>query len=255
MVDAGSTERIVMLFFLGAHQPEWLEKTAVPLFISRRRLAKRRRLPRAMGTWALDSGAFTEISTNGRWTLGAAAYAGEVRRYRDEIGGLAWAAIQDWMCEPHILEKTGLSLIEHQRRTIDNYLELNALAPDLPWVPVLQGWTLMDYVQHMEDYRGAGVNLAGLPLVGLGSVCRRQAMIQASLIVGWLSGEGIRLHGFGVKLQGLSCFGGQLASADSMAWSFHARREKKQPGCTKASCANCLHFALEWRSGVVERFA
>ena len=30
-------------------------------------------------------------------------YAARVRRYRDQIGRLAWAAPQDWMCEPAIL--------------------------------------------------------------------------------------------------------------------------------------------------------
>jgi hypothetical protein len=36
-------------------------------------------------------------------------YAGLVARYAEEIGGMDWAAPQDWMCEPWIIEKTGLS--------------------------------------------------------------------------------------------------------------------------------------------------
>lgn len=241
-----------MLFYLGAHHPEWLAKTDVPLFVSRRALMRKKRFPRARGAWALDSGAFTEISTHGRWTLSAAEYVADVRRYRDEVGGLAWAAAMDWMCEPFIIAKTGLSVEEHQLRTIDSYLELMALAPDVPWVPVVQGWTLMDYVRHVESYREAGVDLAALPLVGLGSVCRRQAVIQASLIVNWLADEGIKLHGFGVKRTGLKFFRGKLASADSMAWSEHARREPPRAGCTHARCNNCLDFALEWRAEVVD---
>ena len=65
-----------------------------------------------------------------------------VRRYRDEIGGLEWAAPMDWMCEPFMLAKTGLTVAEHQARTVANYLELRSLAPELPFVPVLQGWSL-----------------------------------------------------------------------------------------------------------------
>ncbi len=34
-------------------------------------------------------------------------------RYRDEIGCLLWAAPQDWMCEPWITAKTGLTVAEH----------------------------------------------------------------------------------------------------------------------------------------------
>ena len=36
----------VYALWLGIHHPGWLAKTAVPLFVSRRRLALRRRLPR-----------------------------------------------------------------------------------------------------------------------------------------------------------------------------------------------------------------
>jgi hypothetical protein len=96
-----------------------------------------------------------------------------VRRYRDEIGRLAWAAPQDWMCEPWIIAKTGLSIAEHQRRTVENYLTLRTLAPDLPFIPVIQGWRRSDYLACVEMYVEAGVDLATAPVVGLGSVCRR----------------------------------------------------------------------------------
>jgi hypothetical protein len=43
------------------------------------------------------------------------------------------------MCEPSMPHKTGLSIAEHQTRTLSNYEELLRLAPELPWVPVLQG--------------------------------------------------------------------------------------------------------------------
>lgn len=84
-------------FYLGTHEVGWLERTAAPLFISHRRLAARRRLPRALGLWALDSGGSTELSIHGRWETSPAAYAAAVRRCRDEVGGLLWAACQDWM--------------------------------------------------------------------------------------------------------------------------------------------------------------
>jgi hypothetical protein len=61
----------------------------------------------------------------------AARQPAAVRRYRDEIGSLDWAAPQDWMCEPFILAKTGLSVREHLRRTVADYLRLTELAPDL----------------------------------------------------------------------------------------------------------------------------
>jgi hypothetical protein len=86
-----------MHFYLGAHQPAWLTKATVPLFVSHRRLAARTRLPRAGTSWALDSGGFSELSLYGQWRTDPAEYVYFVDRYDREIGRLDWAAPQDWM--------------------------------------------------------------------------------------------------------------------------------------------------------------
>ena len=64
-----------------------------------------------------------------------------------------------------------------------SYLELRALAPHLPFIPVVQGWHLADYLACVDLYRAAGVDLARVPLTGLGSVCRRQSTGQIAVIV------------------------------------------------------------------------
>lgn len=235
------------MFYLGAHQPSWLADFDVPLFVSRIRLAGRRTLPRARCDWALDSGGFSELSLRGGWTVSAQQYVAEARRYRDEIGRMTWCAPQDWMCEPMIVAKTGLTVAEHQRRTVENYLDLRELAPELPWAPVLQGWLLSDYLDHIEQYARRGVNLAALPLVGLGSVCRRQATALAETLIRQLHAGGLKLHGFGFKTLGLRRVAKFLASADSMAWSFDARRAKPIAGHAHKNCANCPGWALAWR--------
>lgn len=237
-----------MKFYLGTHRPNWLARVDVPaLFVSHRLLRGRRTMPAATGTWALDSGGFTELSMFGRWEETPANYIASARRYRDEIGGLDWCAPQDWMCEPWIIDKTGKTVADHQRLTIDSYLTLSSQAPDVPFVPVLQGWTLSDYLEHIDAYTAAGVDLTTHDTVGLGSVCRRQATPEIGAIVARLAGEGIRLHGFGVKGDGLRRYGWALASADSMAWSFNGRKINPCPVRPVKSCANCYHHALEWR--------
>lgn len=241
-----------MLFYLGTHKANWLEKTDVPLFVSHRILAKRKRLPKAVGPWALDSGGFTELSMHGYWTVSPREYIDAVRRYHDEIGGLQWASQQDWMCEPGIIAKTELSVEEHQHRTIENLLQLRHLAPDIRWLPVVQGWAPEQYLAHVEMWRDAGVDLSREGLVGIGSVCRRQRMDVASQIIRLVAQRGIALHGFGFKLTGLRKVGDVLVSSDSMAWSFRARRADPLPGCSHANCANCLKFALQWRERAVQ---
>src|SRR5207244_1080282 len=123
-------------------------------------------------------------------------YVEAVGRYAEEVGNLAWAAPQDWMCE---------------------------LAPALPFIPVLQGWQLQDYLAGAALYEAASIELAGMPLVGLWSVCRRQHTAEVGRIVGTLAGMGLRLHGFGMKRRGLAAYSGNLISADSLAWSYYAR--------------------------------
>src|SRR5690242_4695454 len=215
---------MTLTVFLGTHQPSWLGRYAVPMFISRRRLAERKSMPRALTPWALDSGGFTELMLHGRWTLSPEAYVAEVRRYAGEVGQLRWAAIQDWMCEPWILKKTGLSVGDHQFRTVANYERLLELAPELPWAPVLQGWEPGDYHRHLDMYASRGHDLRRLPIVGLGSVCRRQHTAEAELLIRELTRGGLRLHGFGFKVQGLARVWDVLSSSDSLAWSFQARR-------------------------------
>ena len=244
---------MIETFYLGAHQPHWLEHTPFPLFVSHRRLAGRRRLPRAATGWALDSGGFTELRLHGGWRTTVDEYVDAVRRYRDEIGNLEWAAPQDWMCEPFMLAKTGLTVVEHQERTVANLLELRAQAPDLPFVPVLQGWSRDDYHRCVELYDRTGIDLIAEPLVGLGSVCRRQATGEIEVIVHSLAALGIRLHGFGVKAGGLARYADCLVSADSLAWSFEARRAPALPDCRHANCANCFRYAIAWRQRTLER--
>jgi hypothetical protein len=282
------------LFYLGCHRPRWLERTDVPLFISRTVMEKapgvlRDKLPRARGRWAMDSGGFTQLQKYGRWTLTAGQYAAEVHRARDEIGGLDWAAGQDWMCEPWVIfgrnkhlkpshpmyfhgtrEARGIpaegpdedldSTIEkHQRWTVDNFLELRSLVPGV--IPSLQGWNLHHYVRCAEIYEQAGVDLTAEPVVGLGSVCRRQSTREIDLLVSALEARGYRLHGFGVKIDGLGTYGYLLESADSLAWSDGGRRVHpcahgpNRFGKVSQSEANCIHYAMAWRRKILATIA
>lgn len=237
-----------MKFYVGTHCSIWLERTVVPLMVSHRRLASSHKLgfPRAICCWLLDSGGFSELTMFGEWRTTARAYVAAALLYMSEIGSMQGAAIQDWMCEPVMIKKTGLSVREHQRRTVASYLELMSMAPNVPWFPVLQGWELDDYKRHVDDYNEAGINLRELPRVGIGSVCRRQHSDEIAEIVTTLHRMSLKLHGFGVKLKGLEKISNHLVSADSMAWSFQARRDPPMKGHTHKNCANCRAYAELW---------
>ncbi|MEV7011743.1 hypothetical protein [Streptosporangium sp. NPDC051022] len=251
-------------FYLGTHRPGWIHTApaGVSLFISHRVLRTYKTLPTL--EWpvhrhvAIDSGAFTELSLHGEFVTTPEEYVRALARYDDEITDLDWAAPQDWMCEPFMLAKTGLTVAEHQRRTVTNFVRLVELWPqysdatECPVMPVIQGWTVDDYLACVDLYEQHGVRLAqDYPVVGVGSVCRRQATREIGDIFRTLAQLDLPLHGFGVKLAGIRQYGRYLTTADSMAWSYAGRRTPTQCGSTThRSEANCQTFALAWRDRV-----
>ncbi len=211
-----------MQFYVGLHnvyQAEHFERA----FISVNRLHNRRSDFKAHD-WVLDSGAFTELATYGRYREEPAAYAHQIERWRT-VGNMRAAVTQDYMCEPFILAKTGLTVRKHQELTIERYLALRDLTSAYV-MPVLQGYDPVDYQEHVAMY---GDILNDSQWVGVGSVCKRNSRIESIAAV--LSAikmyrPDLRLHGFGLKTTALECgyIRDLLYSADSMAWSFAARR-------------------------------
>lgn len=241
-------------FYLGLHQPSHLEAAGVPAFVSHRRLMHRRTLPRPTAPWMLDSGGFTELSMNGCWSVSPADYAAACQRYQAAMPHLTGAMPQDWMCEPSILARTRLSIREHQQRSVRSYMTLRDLAPTIPWVPVLQGWTLPDYQRCADLFRAEGVDLTAQPVVAVGSMCRRQGTAEAGAILSALAARGYRLHALGYKTSGLQQAREYLASSDSMAWSLRARHGGNLCGShTHSHCSNCLPWALLWRQRLLDR--
>lgn len=184
----------------------------------------------------MDSGAFSELSreqskdTNGN--LIPNDYRFSVYEYYKLIeqwagnGQLLAAVAQDYMCEPFILQKTGLTVAEHQRRSVVRYDTLLMFDPSVYILPVLQGYEPQDYVRHLELY---GARLAFGAWVGVGSICKRNAKPESVLAV--LQAikavrPDLRLHGFGLKITALADprIRALLYSADSMAWSLNARK-------------------------------
>lgn len=213
-----------MKFFVGLHQPSDARHFD-RAFISVNRLRGRRKGIEAT-SWIMDSGAFSELSQHGKYRHSVEDYAAEINRWAADPRLLA-AVAQDYMCEPWIVEKTGLSVEEHQRLTIERYDALLPLVSGVYVMPVLQGYTAGDYLKHLEAY---GERLAIGAWVGVGSICKRNTnifSIQRILSAINHVRPDLRLHGFGLKTTALASgyIRELLFSADSMAWSFAARRQ------------------------------
>ena len=213
-----------MQFFLGIHQPSDA-KHVEAAFVSVNRL-RNRKSPMQIRDWIMDSGAFTEIFKYGGYRESVEHYAEEIRRWGSN-GNLLAAVAQDYMCEPVMLEKTGGSVEDHQRWTIERYDALLACHPGAYIMPVLQGYSPESYVSHIRQY---GARLHPGMWVGVGSVCKRNGdptAIEAVLVAIKSARPDLKLHGFGVKQTALGSefVRNMLHTADSMAWSYAARRQ------------------------------
>jgi hypothetical protein len=216
-----------MRFFVGLHQPSDA-KHFESAFISVNRLRDRKAPFAVGGAWVMDSAAFTEVSRFGGFRHGVEEYAAEITRWATNGTTPPLACVaQDYPCERAMLARTGLSVPEHQRMTIDRLDQLRALAPPVYVMPCLQGFAPSEYVAHVRAY---GDRLPPGAWVGVGSVCKRNGKVAAvEQVLRAIKGErpDLRLHGFGLKATALgSAFvRAALHSADSMAWSFAARYE------------------------------
>jgi hypothetical protein len=214
-----------MKFFVGMHHPadaDSVERAFISVNAVR---GRKKRIPSS--EFILDSAAFSELARYGRYRHGPAEYAAEVNRLAAINSGMIAAVSQDFMCEQFLLEKTGLTVADHQRLTIERYDALRALVTGTYLMPVLQGYSLQSYLDHIDQY---GARLQTGMYVGIGSICKRNAdvqQIEAILTAIKRKRPDLRLHGFGLKTTALAsqrvrdC----LESADSMAWSYAARRE------------------------------
>lgn len=234
-----------MRFFVGLHQPSDARHFNAA-FVSVNRL-RTRKSAFPVGDWIMDSGAFTEISTHGHYRHSVEDYAAEIRRW-SENGNLLAAVAQDYMCEPFIVNKTGLSVLRHQELTIERYDALSACDTGVVYImPVLQGFSPHDYVAHIRMY---GSRLAQGAWVGVGSVCKRNGDVRAieSVLQAIMAERpDLRLHGFGLKTTALSStyVRSMLSTADSMAWSFSARKQGRN--------GNDWREAKAWSNRITDR--
>lgn len=238
-------------FLVGLHQPSDAKHFDFAC-ISINRLWGRKK-PLGPVLVLVDSGAFMELLLHGEYRESVEAYAAELYRlWTDGVVRILAAVAQDYMCEAFMLAKTGLTIADHQRLTIERYDALVAALERLfggvvPFrvLPVLQGYAPADYVRHVHAY---GDRLAEGMWVGVGSVCKRNGSPEK--IVAVLKAiKSIRpdllLHGFGVKITALMHDGVRrlLSTADSMAWSFAARKQGRDPNSWEEAARFCAAIA------------
>ncbi len=271
-----------MRYYTGIGHPYHLADSPVPVFISVTTLMRYKTRWEQQGDrwpvqsygapWAGDSGAFAALmlARDGDahpWSMETSKYVStwvdlveRISHDCPEQFGPDFVATQDWPCEPSVRARTGLTVREHQIRSLDGYAAAAGECEWLPWLPVLQGWHLEEYLEHFDMYRAAGFDLTGRR-VGIGSVCRRGSQHDIAAVIRGLAPLGMRMHAFGLSINGLRMVGHLLDSSDSQAWSKTAREEHiLLPGCDHRAratgeltdCRNCFRYALRYREEVLD---
>lgn len=235
-----------MKFFVGLHHPNHCEHFD-RAFVSVHVIANRKSGFPAR-EWIMDSGAFTTINKYGGYPEPVQQYAEKIKRWSNN-GKLLAACAQDYMCEESALSKTGLTIPDHQRLTIERYDELMKCKPPVYILPVLQGFAPIDYQNHLRTY---GKRIKDGAWVGVGSICKRNSdpaeIVRVLYAVRRLRPD-LRLHGFGLKASALNspAIVDALHTADSMAWSYEARM--------RGYNANSWHYAKQFEIKINRRVA
>jgi hypothetical protein len=194
-----------------------------------------RKSPFPIKNWILDSGAFTSLVTTGT-QMSIAEYVALIEYWwRNTHGNLIAVVTQDYLCLPLMLEITRQTVETHQRLTIYRYDAIKKLllgrGIDVYLMPVLQGDTPADYVNHIRQW---GARLKPGMWIGVGSIAVRTPQDVEKILLAIareLKAQGlesIRLHGFGLKKTALKnpIIDALIDTADSMSWKYGAERDR-----------------------------
>lgn len=145
----------------------------------------------------VDSGGYSLMAGGGNHGP-VADYAAYIERFAPD----RWV-VQDYPCEPDVLEDNNATVAEHQDLTTERTLDILDLRDerDLPGrcYAVVQGWDVSDYTDHLTDLRDHGV-LSDADGLGIGSVCRRHAAGDLREILLSVAAQvDLPVHAFGVK--------------------------------------------------------
>jgi len=186
----------------------------------------RTRLPATVENVILDSGGFAFFSRWGDYPFSLEDYLDLVYHVRDEHP-LFRVATLDYPCEPEINRRQLMTNDERIEKTISNAVECVQADKTLPWLPVIQGYTLNEYLDCIERYREVGLKS---DYWAIGSICSRKGSpLQIRQIITGIKRQlpTEKLHAFGLGIPYLEdpqVFQ-SIYSSDSAAWNWEISGE------------------------------
>jgi len=178
----------------------------------------------------LDSGGFSLMSRYPDYPFSLEEYIDLAYHIKKKYP-LTEIATLDYPCEAEI-DRTQLHTNqERMEKTVERAVECIDYDGSLPWVPVIQGYTLGEYYECIDMFDAAGIDE---DYYAIGSVCSRKGhpLKIRRLITKVKKRMGDdRLHAFGLSLIYLkdSQIFHAIHSSDSAAWNYRAVTMKQKP--------------------------
>ena len=198
----------------------------------------RTRLPEGVERVILDSGGYAFFSRWGEYPFTIEKYI-ELAHYIKDTHPLYKAAILDYPCEPDINRSQVMSNEDRIEKTIANAIECYDTDDSLPWLPVIQGYTVSEYLHCIDLYDDYGVTS---DYWAIGSICSRKgAPFELRNIITKIKERhpNDKLHAFGLGIPFLrnpQIFQA-IYSSDSAAWNWGISGENMRSRKKEAAIA------------------
>lgn len=169
----------------------------------------------------MDSGAFTQLKKYGDFKLCVDEYLDIVNKFNPLF----------YVSQDYLVERTDSpnTVQTKQENTVNRFISLWARKQNV--IPVIHGSSVEQYRNHLKMYQ-----FPQGEYIGVGSLVGQKISFKVN-VFNMLKEErpDLLLHGFGFKQQELcnSTLRSMVYSADSMAWSFIARRKGQDPNDPK----------------------
>jgi hypothetical protein len=178
-------------------------------------------LPRTTKRIFIDSGGFTFLT---KWEK----YPFTIDEFIDFLGILQekqpieQVAILDYPCEPDVNRSEYKTNFDRIRATVENAVVCFDKAPEINWIPVIQGYYLHEYLDCLSLYEERGIKSEKW---AIGSVCQRRDIAGPRKIITRLKKtmSNKKLHAFGISIRLLKDLQiwNSLFSSDSASWQLY----------------------------------
>jgi len=171
----------------------------------------------------LDSGGYSFFSQWGEYPFSIEDYITLAGILKDTYP-LYKVATLDYPCEPDINRSQLMTNKERIKKTVSNTVECYDLDKTLPWLPVIQGYKLDEYLHCIDLYNEAGVIS---DYWAIGSLCSRKGNLRSIKYLLTklyeLALSDVKIHAFGLNLPYIKDpqIFNILHSSDSAAWTFN----------------------------------